>query len=226
MVRVNLMCGGNLNAALVPLYRATSFGGSPLGETTDLNSNFIDAHYAENSGLVGNASNRRLNTGLNRSTLGSSVHGGCFVFTRGTGAFQAYFGVENQATSFDRFGMSCNVSAGDVVFINSGPSAEGRTAATAHADRDFLLGSVPAVGGSQTTLYINGSSVQTAAGVDATSITNPIYLFTFSRASDSSFNANSAARIGGYTFGTGLNAGEALTYSTIWDTFLKATGRR
>jgi hypothetical protein len=226
MVRVNLMCGSNLNAALVPLYRATSSGGSPLGSTTDENSNFIDAHYAENSGLVGNASNRRLNTGLNRSTLGVTVHAGCFAFSRGTASFRTYFGVEKQATAFDRFYMACSTDPANAVWASNGPSATGQTADTAHAAKDFLLGSVVGVGAGQNTLYINGTSAATTSGIDSTSIVSPIHIFTFFRASDSSYNSTTDARIGGYTFGSSLSAGEALTYSTIWDTFLKATGRR
>jgi len=226
MVRVNLMCGSNLNAALVPLYRATSFGGSPLGETTDLNSNFLDAHYAENSGLVGNASNRRLNTGLNRSALGVTVHAGCFAFSRGTASYRTYFGVEKQATAFDRFYMACAADPTNLAWASNGTSATGQTADTAHAAKDFLLGSVVGVGAGQNTLYINGTSVATASGVDSTSIVSPIHIFTFFRASDSSYNSYTDARIGGYTFGSSLSAGEALTYSTIWDTFLKAVGRR
>ena len=226
LLRVNLMCGGNLNAVLVPLYRATSFGGSPLGEAIDLNTNFIDAHYAENSGLVGNASNRRLNTGLNRSTLGGTVHAGCFVFTRGGASFRTYFGVEKQATAFDRFYMAVAGDATKAVWASNGPAATGQTADIAHADKDFLLGSVVGVGAGQNTLYINGTSVATASGIDSTSIVSPIHIFTFFRASDSSYNAHTDARIGGYTFGSSLSAGEALAYSNIWGTFLKALGRR
>ena len=226
LVRVNLMCGSNLNAVLVPLFRATSRTGTQLGNATDTNDNFTNDHYAENSGLVGNASNRRLNTGLNRSTLGVTVHAGCFAFTRGGASFRTYFGVENQATAFDRFWIGCAIDATQVVFGNNGPAATGQTAATAHADKDFLLGSVVATGVGQNTLYINGTSAATASGIDATSITHPIHIFTFFRASNSSYNATTDARIGGYTFGSALSAAEALTYSNIWDAFLKALGRR
>jgi hypothetical protein len=134
--------------------------------------------------------------------------------------------VEKQATAFDRFYMSCSTDPANAVWASNGPSATGQTADTAHAAKDFLLGSVAGVGAGQNTLYINGTSVATASGIDSTSIVSPIHIFTFFRASDSSYNAHTDARIGGYTFGSSLSAGEALTYSTIWDTFLKAVGRR
>jgi len=226
MVRVNLMCGNNLNAVLVPLYRATSRTGTPLGNATDTNDNFTNDHYAENSGLVGNASNRRLNTGLNRSELGVTVHGGVFAFSRGTASFRTYFGVENQATAFDRFFMDVGIDPNNVVFGNNGPTATGQPAPTAHANKDFVIGSVIATGSNNCRLHINGSFVASANGVAATSITHPIHIFTFFRASNSSFNATTDARIGGYTFGSSLSDAEVTTYSTIWDTFLKALGRR
>ena len=226
LVRVNLMCGNNLNSVLVPLYRATSPTGTPLGNATDTNDNFTNDHYSENSGLVGNASNRRLNTGLNRSALGQLVHGGCFVFARSTGAFRAYFGVENQATAFDRFFLDTGNPATDVRFANNGPAATGQTAGAAHAAKDFIIGSVTALSANSARLHINGSFVVAASGVDATTITHPIQLFAMFRGSDSSFTAHSDGRIGGYTFGESLSDAEVTTYSTIWDTFLKALGRR
>jgi hypothetical protein len=226
LVRVNLMCGSNLNAALVPLYRATSRTGTQLGNATDTNDNFTNDHYLENSGLVGNASNRRLNTGLNRSTLGVTVHGGCFVASRATGSFRPYFGVENQGTAFDRFFMDTGSPATLVRFSNNGPGAVGETAGQTHAAGDFIVGTVTSTGANFCRIHINGSFLASASGVDATSITNPIHIFAMFRASTSGFSSHSDARIGGYTFGSSLSDAEVTTYSTIWDTFLRAMGRR
>ena len=226
LVRVNLMCGGNLNAVLVPLYRATSRTGTQLGNATDANDNFTNDHYAENSGLVGNASNRRLNTGLNRSTLGVTVHGGCFVASRAAGSFRAYFGVENQATAFDRFFMDTGSPATLARFSNNGPTATGEVAGQTHAAGDFMIGTVISTGAANCRFHINGSFLASANGVDATTITHPIHIFAMFRASTSSVVAHSEGRIGGYTFGSSLSDAEVTTYSTIWDTFLKALGRR
>lgn len=64
--RLNLFCGDNLAACLVPLYRGQSLGGTQFGNTTDTNNNFTSSDYAErgaSGGLRGNGSNKWLNPG-------------------------------------------------------------------------------------------------------------------------------------------------------------------
>jgi len=72
--RLNLLCGtsdASLNAVRTPLYVATSFGGATVGDATDTNVNFVQGDYAEtgaSGGLKGNASTKRLNTGVTFSS--------------------------------------------------------------------------------------------------------------------------------------------------------------
>ena len=71
--RLNLLCGGNLNAALVPLYRGPVSGGTTYGNTTDTNNGpFVSGDYAEtgaSGGLKGNGSTKYLDTGLAGTTF-------------------------------------------------------------------------------------------------------------------------------------------------------------
>jgi hypothetical protein len=65
--RLNLFCGTGLNACLVPLYRASSSGGTPLGGATDTNTGglFVSGDYNETTGLTTTAGGgKHLNTGL------------------------------------------------------------------------------------------------------------------------------------------------------------------
>jgi hypothetical protein len=41
--RLNLFCGDNLQACLVPLYRGPTSGGTQYGTPTDINVNFVNA---------------------------------------------------------------------------------------------------------------------------------------------------------------------------------------
>lgn len=75
MLRLNLMCGDNLNAALVPLYVAGSTDGDRLGNATDTNSNFVSADYSETAGLIGNGSNKALDTGFSMAAAGITLTG-------------------------------------------------------------------------------------------------------------------------------------------------------
>ena len=66
--RMNIFAGSNLNAALVPLYRGPSLGGTQYGGTTDTNNAFvgIGTDYAEtgaSGGLTGNGSTKYLTFG-------------------------------------------------------------------------------------------------------------------------------------------------------------------
>ena len=78
--RLNLFCGTGLNAALVPLYRGPSLGGTQYGGATDTNTGglFVSGDYNEtgaSGGLTGNGTSKYLNTGLNTSALPSVATG-------------------------------------------------------------------------------------------------------------------------------------------------------
>lgn len=69
-LRLNLICGGNLAAARVPLYRAGASTGTQYGTTTDTNVGpFVSADYGEATGLNGNGSAKYFDTGLTIGTV-------------------------------------------------------------------------------------------------------------------------------------------------------------
>jgi hypothetical protein len=73
--RLNLFAGTGLSAALVPLYRGQSLGGTQFGNATDTNSNFVSGDYVETGatgGLQGNGSTKHLATGLPMTFAGSN----------------------------------------------------------------------------------------------------------------------------------------------------------
>ena len=70
--RMGIFAGSNLNAALVPLYRGPSLGGTQYGDATDTNNNFVAGDYAESNGLKGNGSTKYLATGLPMTFLGTN----------------------------------------------------------------------------------------------------------------------------------------------------------
>ena len=71
--RLNLFCGSNLNAVLVPLYRGPSRTGSQFGNTTDTNNGpFVSGDYTETGatgGLKGNGTSKYLDTGFQQQTI-------------------------------------------------------------------------------------------------------------------------------------------------------------
>jgi hypothetical protein len=228
LVRVNLMCGSNVSAVVVPLYRGTSRTGTQLGNATDANDNFTNDHYSENSGLLGNASNRRLLTGLTRAAVSgsASLHAGIFAFTRGGGAFRQYIVCSAAATGFNQTSLDTRANPANVAFANASSGSTGNTTDIAHAAKDFIVGCVSGVGASLLRMYINGTSVGTGTGVDSSANTAQFALFARRREDTGAWDLHSDARIGGYTIGLNLDDTESAAYATIWDTFLKALGRR
>jgi hypothetical protein len=75
--RLNLFCGTGLNAALVPLYRGPSLGGTQFGNTTDTNGGglFVSANYSETTGLTAPAAvGIYLDTGFTTTSVPASVY--------------------------------------------------------------------------------------------------------------------------------------------------------
>jgi hypothetical protein len=68
-LRLSLVCGGNLSAARVPLYRAGASTGTQYGNATDTNVGpFVSADYGEATGLNGNGASKYFDTGLTIGT--------------------------------------------------------------------------------------------------------------------------------------------------------------
>jgi len=92
--RLNLFCGTDLNACLVPLYRGPSPTGTQYGNATDTNNGpFVSGDYAESDGLsqAATTSNKYLSTGLTPDDLGP-----------GTGHMSIYLRTFSQSASARR----------------------------------------------------------------------------------------------------------------------------
>ena len=75
--RLNLFCGTGLNAALVPLYRGPSLGGTQYGGATDTNVGglFVSGNYSETTGLTAPLSSTNyLDTGFTTVGVPASVY--------------------------------------------------------------------------------------------------------------------------------------------------------
>jgi hypothetical protein len=74
--RLNLFAGTGLSAALVPLYRGTSLGGTQTGNVTDTNVGpFVSGDYSETVGLTSNSDTKHLRTGLNLNAMDAFTTG-------------------------------------------------------------------------------------------------------------------------------------------------------
>jgi hypothetical protein len=108
--RLNLICGDNLTAARVPLYRGLSFTGSQYGNSIDTNTNFVDGDYTErgsSGGLnAGGGGTKYLDTGVlpnnNNGFTGINNHMSAYTMSR---AYDFNMGVDD---SFGCCAGSCS----------------------------------------------------------------------------------------------------------------------
>jgi len=224
-LRLNLVCGNSLLAALVPLYLGQSRTATQLGNTTDTNNNFVSGDYTEATGLQGNGSTKYLITGVNASNLNrNSTHLGVYGTNLGDASTGygslagARDGTANNLIQLD--GKNSNVavnrffsSAANSVVVAGSPAATG--------------GHVIGVSASSTDLrvYVAGSSTGITA-TDRTSgllIAQPIYIFA------NNFNGSpsdhSAMRCRAYSFGIGMTAAQVLAFYNALQTFQTSLGR-
>jgi hypothetical protein len=223
--RVNPMAGNDLSAALVPLYRATSFSGSVQGNTTDTNFNFVSGDYSATSGLIGNGSTKVLNTGL-AANFRSGRHVGFIPNSIGTTAFRYYMGVRNGGSPangglYAPYISSPTTLAGAYTYTDAG-DAGGADNGTVVLKRLYLVNNVSGAGG--TTMYANGSATGAAGAGNDTAITAAFAIFAVGQnAGTFAFYTN--ARLAGYTIGENMTASQVGTYNAIWTTLLTALGR-
>jgi len=83
--RLSLLCGDNLTAARVPLYRSTSATGAILGASVDGNNSFATGDYSVTGGIKCGTS-RSLNTGLSPDSADYAT-GHVSVWIQRTGTF-------------------------------------------------------------------------------------------------------------------------------------------
>ena len=222
--RLNLFAGTGLAAALVPLYRGQSLGGTQFGNATDANANFVAGDYVETGatgGLLGNGSTKWLNTGLplnfntNRHIgavlQNSGQAGGYLLGAWGASGNASILGIFTQAnlnlTAFNFSDAAASGSAG-----NNAPTLR----------RSVLASSTPGAGGLQ--LFINGSSVATGTAHSTTN-TGTISVFGLKRSSSSVPDAITSARLSAYTIGDALNASQAAALNTALTAFSTAMSR-
>lgn len=107
-LRLNLLVGGNLSAARVPLYRGASSTGTQYGGTVDVNNGpFVSGDYSEATGLVGNGTTKYLDTGLTFASLIAfgmhydDDHACAYVRTPGAGTYLGGVDTGDQSSAYE-----------------------------------------------------------------------------------------------------------------------------
>jgi hypothetical protein len=234
--RLNLFCGTGLAACLVPLYRGPSLGGTQYGSSTDTNNGpFVSGDYAEDNGLLGNASSKYLNTGFNANTAGlttDSVHMSAVwpTYTQPANSNYQPVSITNSSAN-ERFWIVAFANTVPITAIDSYLGQSGTNFV-----RDTLAGTNSATvpGGlwvssrtsvSSLRLY-NGSTQRAELTSPVSSSALPTTAMTvFVRWDGTNFFGYSGQRLRAYSVGLGMTAAQVASFNAAMTTLQSSLGR-
>jgi hypothetical protein len=229
--RLNLFCGTGLNAALVPLYRGPSLGGTQYGNTTDTNNAFVGVgtDYAEtgaSGGLTGNGSTKYLNTGFNVDQLPGAANCHLSSFITGTQDITSvrtlvgtiFNGVTDRYRLFLRTDSSTPPNY--TLQIDLGKSEGVTQINRTNTSGGLLVGSRTST--TNLSLYANGASAGSPNTNAVAETTGASPFFVFARNGPTEYYNG---RMAAYSIGAGMTAAQVTAYHTAIQAFQSAMGR-
>ena len=235
ITRLNLFCGNQLAAALVPLYFAESAGATEKGNSTDINSGatpFSSGSYAStgsSGGLTGNGS-AYLNTGLTNSNCATPTSGHMsFSATGMTESTKAIMGTtkENNPSTCDDILANINIGgAFGVVDVCRRGSFSANTVNTS-PKTSYSHWISTQTSSTSRVLYSSGTAIMTStSGASSLTLnsTHPYYIFA-TNLDNGAGVVPTSARLRQYSIGGGLTAAQAAAFSAAVATFNTALGR-
>lgn len=228
--RLNLLCGENLAAALVPVYVGQSFGGASYGYSIDqtglvgwgvTTTPYTDANYTQRKGLqqpyigsINNSAARQLFTNVSPSSLPSFDKHYSQSFMRGPGSAIEQFSLTSNVNDItDRHFMD-NASSAFVLRAFLGGTGQVSVSTIAPKTPNNIIAS--RTSSSLMTAFLNGTSAGTTATV-APSSTNSGTFWTCG-----SFNGSS---YWSYSIGLGMTSQQASDFNTALARFWQFIGR-
>jgi len=225
--RLNLFAGTGLNAALVPVYRGTSLGGTQYGNTTDTNNNFVSGDYVETGatgGLLGNATTKHLNTGFRTQDFASVSDCHMAVWWRG-----------GEPVTETRRAIGALGASGDIFLVDSrtalGGGNQARLGGTSNLGGLVLDAEAQSMIASRTSttsavLYKNASSIATqTTSVTAVTGTSQVFGVFTSLMTGTTPNGFFPYRLNGYSIGAGLSGAQVSAFHAAWSAFQTALTR-
>ena len=229
LFRVNLFCGDNLQACLVPLYTSPTTGSAPVGGyAVDFNTGFLNSDYMEKGigtgGLRGNGTAaKKLSTNLcPQDVTANSVTGHIGMYippfrllvpndTRVDNPVASIVGATR--ITFDWRNQPGSSAIGLKVSWGTGITGNG----TANP-----FGLMMGDRSSTTRLDMYQQGVSVANGTTANSAMPPMIPYEIFSNQLSNYTSNP---LFGYTLGSSLTATEHVAYSAAWNTFQAALSR-
>jgi len=228
--RMGIFAGSNLAAALVPLYRGQSLGGTQFGNATDTNVGpFVSGDYVEtgaSGGLTGNGSTKYLQTGIAPSAW-MAANGGshmavykCTSTNSGVLISSRYNPANTALWQNWEYGAGGNAAGGSTGAFGSPGS------------HNSLLGVTRGAGGSAIPVrsFRNDAfSADNSGGNDPAGTSVPVAVFARNgQSSDTNaytMNLFTNQRLAAYSVGLSLSAAQLSAYNTAMQAFQASLGR-
>ncbi|MFM2091074.1 MAG: hypothetical protein RLZZ127_1563 [Planctomycetota bacterium] len=212
--RVNAFCGGDLTAALHPVFR----GG---GSDADTNVNFVAGDYARATGLTGNASTKRLTMGINADGVGTDNSYSIAAYVRSATTASATLVGASDGTGSARLVHLAGTSGSYFCFAAGG--SDGRISVTATQSK-LIIGSRTA--NNDCRYYRDGAAVGSPNTTVRTNVRPPRAFSVFAFNNNGTQQVFSNASLGGYHVGPGVDSTQAASLATAWQTYCTALGRQ
>lgn len=223
ILRLNLFCGSNLNACLVPLYRASSPFSGIIGNATDTNNGpFVSGDYNETGaagGLKGNGASKYLDTGVSPQDFASlvSVHlssSGSSLETSGNYSFIGTADPPNSARIYE-LGIFADYVSGRPFRAGSFIAGEFPVVSSPDASEGHIIGTRTSA--SLATIYRDGVPVATnSTTLSPVSHANTFFVFAINSAGAANVTA---ARLRMYSIGSGLTEQQSSAFSDAVSAF-------
>lgn len=220
--RLSLVCGDDLLASIVPLYRGPNRTGTQLGNAIDENNGpLVGGDYSLASGIQFNGVNKYLELATNPvSNIFPDGH------TRNTGHISAAFA--GASTAAQRV-----IGGGDT---NGFYWLDSRTTATRPqlwGSRSIARQAVSTLehwilkrdAGGNHSLYVDGITVMTSSGASTTNDTDAKICLGASGDHGGGVSAYFSGRVAVYSFGETMNDAQAATFHSCVTAFFSAIGR-
>jgi hypothetical protein len=214
--RLSLLCGSDLNAALVPLYRGPSRTGTQYGNTTDTNNGpFVSGDYAEtgaSGGLKSNGTSKHLDTGFEQSNIAlSDIHLSASVrdLEDSFSGERTLLGIfDSNQTDF--ISLRQALTTGNIEFLAAtfGGAAVSVAGASSHSHVMGVRSSITFAA-----LYQSGTESATQTASVGSVATSSRAYFVFARNNNGTANNRTAARIRMYSIGQAIDATGAAAFA-------------
>lgn len=213
--RINLFCGNQLAAALVPL----KVGG---GAATDTAVAFVSGDYSESTGLTGDGTTKYLRTGLIPSVSLTLNDTHLSVYNRGvTAGGGVHIGTRAGGVTFHE--LLAPFTTGSMI-ARQYDDVNGRLA-SAVLTGPFGLMTASRTSSTSHVAYQRATSVTSAATTGGALLATEIYVFQCNNAGAPTVGAYVANPLGGYSIGAGLTQADVTAYNTHIQDFQAALGR-